>query len=114
MGFLDVDDQRPGITPVIAVEERKNMTDQQPPKIEFPCPDYPIKVMGEASEEYKAAVLEVMEVHAPGFDRSRVTVRDSRNGRFHSVTIYIEATGIDQLKNLFEDLKKLPATRMVL
>lgn len=90
------------------------MADQQPPKIEFPCPDYPIKVLGEASEAYKAKVLEVMQLHAPGFDMDRVTVRDSRNGRFHSVTIYIEATGIEQLQNLFEDLKKLPETRMVL
>lgn len=86
----------------------------QPPKIEFPCQDYPIKVLGEASEAYKAAVLEVMEIHAPGFDQTRVTVRDSRNGRFHSVTVYIVATGVDQLQNIFEDLKKLPQTRMVL
>ncbi len=90
------------------------MADQKPPKIEFPCPDYPIKVMGEASVEYQESVLEIMEIHAPGFDRARVTVRDSRKGTFQSVTVFIEATGIDQLQNLFEDLKKLPATKMVL
>ncbi|MFT5082052.1 MAG: putative lipoic acid-binding regulatory protein [Lentisphaeria bacterium] len=90
------------------------MSDLPPPKIEFPCPGYPIKVLGEASEAYKLAVLEVMEIHASGFDRGRVTVRDSRNGRFHSVTVYIEATGIEQLQNIFEDLKKHPSTRMVL
>ena len=90
------------------------MSEQQPPKIEFPCPDYPIKIMGEACEEYTVAVLAVMENHAPGFDRERVSIRESRHGRFHSVTVFIEATGVDQLQNIFEDLKKLPQTRMVL
>ena len=90
------------------------MATQDPPKIEFPCPDYPIKVMGVASEEYYHAVLETMEVHAPGYDRSRVKVQESRNGRFHSITVFIEATGVVQLQNIFEDLKKHPATKMVL
>ncbi|MFL0810951.1 MAG: DUF493 domain-containing protein [Agarilytica sp.] len=87
---------------------------QEPPKIEFPCPNYPIKVMGKASEEYREAVLEIIEVHAAGFDRTRVRIQDSSKGTFHSLTVYIEATGVDQLKNIFEDLKKHPSTKMVL
>lgn len=90
------------------------MSDQQPPRIEFPCPDYPIKVMGTATQGYREAVLNVMEHHAPGFDITRVSVRDSRKGTFQSVTVFITATGIDQLQAIFEDLKKLPETKMVL
>jgi len=88
--------------------------DKSPPKIEFPCPDYPIKVLGEASERYREIVLSVMEIHAPGFDIEKITMRDSRNGTFQSVTVFITATGIDQLQAIFDDLKKLPETRMVL
>lgn len=87
---------------------------QKPPKIEFPCPNYPIKVLGVAGGEFHETVLEIMEIHAPGFDRTTVRIQSSSKGRFDSITVFIEATGIDQLQNLFEDLKKHPATRMVI
>jgi len=90
------------------------MGTQDPPKIEFPCPDYPIKVLGVASKEYREAVLGIIETHASGFDRTKVKIQESRNGTFHSVTVFIEATGVDQLRHIFEDLKKHPSTKMVL
>ena len=40
------------------------MSQQEPPKIEFPCADYPIKVMGIASQDYYDAVLAIIERHA--------------------------------------------------
>lgn len=90
------------------------MSQQEPPKIEFPCANYPIKALGVASEEYYQAVLEIMERHAPGFDRSKIKVQDSSKGRFNSVTVFIEATGVEQLTAIFEDLKKHPSTKMVI
>lgn len=90
------------------------MAEQQPPKIEFPCPDYVIKCMGLATPSYREAVLTVMERHAPGFDINKVSVRPSRNGTFQSVSVFITATGIPQLQAIHEDLKKLPETKMVL
>ena len=90
------------------------MASQQPPKIEFPCPDYPIKALGLASDEYHQAVLAIFDRHAFGFDREKVRVQKSRNGRFHSITVFIEATGEDQLKDIFDDLKRHPSTKMVL
>jgi len=89
-------------------------TPLEPPKIEFPCPDYPIKCMGEASAGYREAVLNVMEIHAAGFNIDKVSVRDSRKGTFQSVTVFITATGEEQLQAIFDDLKKLPETKMVL
>ncbi|SMF20678.1 hypothetical protein SAMN02745866_01287 [Alteromonadaceae bacterium Bs31] len=88
--------------------------DENSVKIEFPCENYPIKVMGTATASYREAVLNVMEVHAHGFDASRVTVRDSSKGTFQSVTVFITATGSEQLQAIFDDLKKLPETKMVL
>jgi putative lipoic acid-binding regulatory protein len=90
------------------------MSDLNPPRIEFPCADYPIKVMGDATEDLQSWVMNIMERHAPGFDEARVTVRDSRNGRFQSVTVFITATGEPQLRAIFEDLKKYDAVKMVL
>ncbi len=90
------------------------MSEKDPPKIEFPCPDYPIKVMGLASDEYTEAVLDIMEKHDAKFDRSRFKIQPSSKGRFQSITVFIEATGVHQLNAIFEDLKKNPSTRMVL
>ncbi|TQV68259.1 DUF493 domain-containing protein [Exilibacterium tricleocarpae] len=90
------------------------MSDPQAPRIEFPCPDYPVKVMGDAGRDFIDFVLSATERHAPGFDRDKVSVRDSRNGRYQSVTVFITAQGEAQLQALFEDLKTNPKLKMVL
>lgn len=89
------------------------MTEQQAPQIEFPC-DYPIKVMGEAHAELHHHVLQVMERHAPGFDHSKITVRDSSKGKWQSITLVITATGKPQLEAIFADLKTSRRVKMVL
>ena len=91
-----------------------NNVQQDPPKIEFPCENYPIKIMGEHSDAYHEAALAVVEKHAPDFDRERVSIRVSSKGSFRSITVYITATGIEQLKALHLDLTALPETKMVL
>lgn len=89
------------------------MTNQEPPKIEFPC-DYPIKVMGEASLDFRGFVTAVMSKHDPSFDEAKVQVKPSRNGRYQAVNVVITATGVEQLSAIFADLKTNPAVRMVL
>ena len=89
------------------------MTEQQAPQIEFPC-DYPIKVMGEAHTELHQHVLQVMERHAPGFDHSKITVRDSSKGKWQAITLVITATGKPQLEAIFADLKTSRRVKMVL
>ncbi len=89
------------------------MSEPEAPKIEFPC-EYPIKVMGDAGEELHNLVIEVMERHAPGFDRSAMTVRDSSRGTFQSITVTITATGKPQLQAIFDDLKVSKLVKMVL
>ena len=56
--------------------------------IEFPC-DYPIKVVGEASPDFQAYVLDVVRRHAPDLDAGRTTVRSSRADRYFAVTVVI-------------------------
>lgn len=89
------------------------MSEQQPPKITFPC-DYTIRVMGDAAPDFRDVVIEVMEHHAEPVDRTRVKVKDSRNGRFMSVTVTIVATGEAQLQSIFEELKATGRVHMVL
>lgn len=90
------------------------MTEQQPPKIEFPCENYPIKVLGDADHEMHSYVLEIMERHAPGFDQTRITIAESSQGRFQSLTVWITATGESQLRAINDDLRISKKIRMVM
>ena len=90
------------------------MSQQEPPKIEFPCENYPIKIVGEAIDDYDAIMIDIVRVHAGDFDLERIRVQESSNGRFRSLTIYITATGKDQLVNIHRDLTAHPHVRMVI
>jgi len=90
------------------------VSQQEPPKIEFPCENYPIKIVGEAIDDYDAIMIDIVRVHAGDFDLERIRVQESSNGRFRSLTIYITATGKDQLVNIHRDLTAHPHVRMVI
>lgn len=89
------------------------MTQQDPPKIEFPC-DYPIKVLGRHSEQFQRVIIEVFEQHAPGFDTETIAVKSSSKGTFTSLTITITATGTEQLEALHRDLLATGHVKMVI
>jgi uncharacterized protein len=84
----------------------------KPPKITFPC-DYPIKVVGDAAEDFAAVVCQVVSRHDPGFDATSLEVVESRNARFQSVRLTLRATGEVQLKALFAELKATGRVHMV-
>ncbi|WP_323815855.1 DUF493 domain-containing protein [Cellvibrio sp. NN19] len=90
------------------------MSQQEPPKIEFPCENYPIKVLGEASPELHTYVVEIIERHAPGFDQARITIKESSKGRYNSLTVWITATGVEQLTAIHEDLRLNRSIKMVM
>ncbi|MBA1264832.1 DUF493 domain-containing protein [Stutzerimonas sp. NM35] len=92
----------------------ESTSDTQAPKIEFPCERYPIKVIGEAGEGFREAVVEVIRRHAPDFDETTLVIRDSRNGRFLSVQVLITATGVEQLQAIHVDLRATGRVQMVL
>lgn len=83
------------------------------PKIEFPCA-YPIKVMGLASIDFQQDILALVQRHAPEVGAEHVKVRPSNNGNYLAITVTIEATGIEQLTVLFEDLKSHSSVKLVL
>ncbi|MEH6472910.1 MAG: DUF493 family protein [Halopseudomonas sp.] len=90
------------------------MTNQAPPKIEFPCADYPIKVIGLGDDGYQNLVIEIVQKHAPDLDTTSVTTQPSRNGKFLSVRLAITATGPEQLRNIHQDLMATGKVKMVI
>lgn len=89
------------------------MSQQEPPRIEFPC-RYPVKVMGVAGDEFRSATVSIFERHAGTITETDITVRASNGGNYEAITVMITATGVDQLQAIFGDLKEHPLVRMVL
>ncbi|WP_437612322.1 DUF493 family protein YbeD [Erwinia sp. V71] len=79
--------------------------------LEFPC-SFPFKVMGLAHEDLVDRVVEVVQRHAPGDYTPEV--KPSSKGNYHSVSITITATHIEQIETLYEELGKIETVRMVL
>ena len=90
------------------------VTQPEAPKIEFPCANYPVKVLGHGKDDYDAVIMDIVRIHAPDVDIERIQVRDSKNGRFRAITVYITATRIDQLKSLHKDLMAHDYVHMVI
>jgi putative lipoic acid-binding regulatory protein len=76
----------------------------QPSLLQYPT-DYPIKVLGRPSDEFRARVHAVMLKHAPTLDVDRVTERLSENGNFLSISYVIVAESNEQVIALVNDLK---------
>ena len=47
-------------------------TEQEAPKIEFPCPDYPIKVIGRDGPDFQDVVIDVVRIHVPDLDITKI------------------------------------------
>ncbi len=90
------------------------MTNQEPPKIEFPCENYVFKVIGDAHDEFRQMVIDIIHKHVTDFDESTITEQYSSNGKYHSLRMSITATGIPQLQAINDDLKATGRVHMVL
>lgn len=90
------------------------MSDTEAPKIEFPCENYPIKVIGLGGDDFKGFVIEVVQQYAPDLDLKTVTIQDSKKGTFQSVRFSITATGEEQLRALHQALMATGRVKVVL
>lgn len=79
----------------------------------FPT-EFPIKVMGLTQDGFAQTVASVVKQHAPDFDASTVEMRSSREGKYLSLTITINATSREQLDGLYQALCDHPMVKMVL
>lgn len=71
--------------------------------LEFPC-DFPIKMMGRDTPEFRSAVRELVEKHTGPLNDDAIQSSLSRNGRFVSVTITVAAESREQLDNIYQEV----------
>jgi putative lipoic acid-binding regulatory protein len=76
----------------------------QPSLLQYPT-DYPIKVVGRPSDEFRARVHATMLRHAPKLNADQVSERLSENGNFLSISYVIVAESSEQVIALVNDLK---------
>jgi hypothetical protein len=79
----------------------------------FPCV-FPLKVMGRREDGFAQAVSEVVLRHAPDYNAGTLEMRSSKNGRYLSLTVTLNARSREQLDALYMELSKHPMVMMVL
>ena len=79
----------------------------------FPCV-FPLKVMGRREDDFAQVVSEIAQRHAPDFHPRTLEMRTSKNGRYLSLTVTINAKSREQLDGLYSELSKHPMVMMVL
>ena len=71
--------------------------------MQFPC-QFPIKVMGMASDDFDTMVVEIIKKHVTKLSKDAVKSRLSQEGNYVAVTVTIEAESRQQLDNIYLDL----------
>jgi putative lipoic acid-binding regulatory protein len=74
----------------------------------------PIKIMGKDSPEFRAMAVALIESHTGPLEAERVQTALSRNGRFVSITVTVNAQSKDQLDDIYRDVSGHPSILMAL
>ncbi len=71
--------------------------------MKFPC-RFPIKAMGRAEENFDVLVVGIIRKHSPEIADSFIRTRYSRDGRYVSITVTIDAKSRRQLDDIYREL----------
>ena len=85
----------------------------EPPLLKFPT-DYPIKVVGRASDTLRRDVDAIIARHAPDFALAQASERPSANGNFISISYNIRAVSAEQVTALATDLAACAGVLLVI
>ena len=81
--------------------------------LSFPCV-FPIKLMGRREDGFAQTVVEIVQRHAADFHAGTMEMRSSKNARYLSLTVTLNARSREQLDALYSELSKHPMVIMVL
>jgi putative lipoic acid-binding regulatory protein len=66
--------------------------------------DYPLKVMGRNTDDFRSVVLGIVQKHMGEIDASKIEERPSRDGTYLGLTVIVVAISKAQLDALYMDL----------
>lgn len=81
--------------------------------LKFPT-DYPIKIVGRPSAEFRARIHAIVITHVPNVETDRISERLSENGNFLSISYNIVAESREQVIALARDLAAAEGVLMVI
>lgn len=79
------------------------MKEKEETVFDFPC-EFPIKVMGKASDEFEIEVARIIRKHVPDLGETAIQRRESARSNFAALTITIMASSREQLDAIYLDL----------
>lgn len=87
----------------------------KPPEtfFEFPC-RFPIKIIANPKKEVTEFALKTLEKYIKNLEDSEFITRESKTGKYISITAIFEATSKEQLDNIYQALSENPEIHMVL
>jgi putative lipoic acid-binding regulatory protein len=87
--------------------------EEQQALLTFPL-EFPMKILGRREGGFAQGVMEIVLRHAPDFQPASMEMRPSRQGKYISLTVTVNATSREQLDALYRELCDHPAVVMVL
>jgi putative lipoic acid-binding regulatory protein len=81
------------------------------PGFQFPCA-YTIKAMGHNEQTFAAHIVRLLEPHTGPIEPANITCKPSRNQRYLSVNVTIQAHSHAQLDAIYQELTADPAVLM--
>lgn len=73
-----------------------------------------MKVMGRREDGFAQTVVDIVQRHAADFHPDTIEMRPSKNARYLSLTVTINAKSREQLDALYSELSRHPMVIMVL
>jgi putative lipoic acid-binding regulatory protein len=73
-----------------------------------------MKIMGRTEGGFAQGVMQIVLKHAPDYQPASMEMRPSRQGKYLSLTVTINARSREQLDALYQELCDHPAVVMVL
>jgi uncharacterized protein len=80
---------------------------------EFPC-EFPLKVMGRRSDDFRSIVLGIVQKHAGTIAADKIEERPSKDGTYLSLTCTLQAQSREQLDGLYRELTACEKVLVVL
>ncbi|MGI9308009.1 MAG: YbeD family protein [Gammaproteobacteria bacterium] len=81
--------------------------------LEFPC-SFPIKAVGKDENDFQSRIIALVATQASFDPQQDVRSQPSRNGRFISVTVTIEAQSQQQIDDIYRALHAADIVLMAL
>jgi uncharacterized protein len=89
------------------------MPKEQKSALKFPC-EFTFKVIGHANDHFESEVLKIFRQHFPKLGEGAIRLTHSKNEKYRSYTVTVQAISQAQLDATYHDLSKHPQILFVL